>query len=224
MAEQPSPKRQVGGSTPSAPASGKPEIGPDRDRKAEVKEKQMTSATPAFEEGRRDKAQIEAAAKPSLIHAYKPGEGYATRLGMMVVVMAYVAFACHHWFYNWVFLRDFVDNMFSAMSLGRLTSWSFDPTAGRIIAGFGAFVLAAAGFCTGYYFIYVKRSTADFLIKTDGELAKVTWPRISPWFKTDTQVWGATYVVLIVVFALTLYVFGVDWVLQRLAQILFYAR
>ncbi len=50
----------------------------------------------------------------------------------------------------------------------------------------------------------------------------MTWPKVSPWFKADTQVWGATYVVLIVVVALTLYVFGVDVVLQTIAQKLFY--
>ena len=56
------------------------------------------------------------------------------------------------------------------------------------------------------------------------EMGKVTWPKISPWFKPETQVWGATYVVLIVVAFLTLYVFGVDMVLQAIANWAFYGN
>ncbi|HYG73500.1 MAG TPA: preprotein translocase subunit SecE, partial [Planctomycetota bacterium] len=154
---------------------------------------------------------------------HKPGEGYATRLGMMVIVMAYTAFACHHFYYNWVWLRNFVDGILSSIWLGWMVSWTYDLTAAKIVAMGGTLLIAAVGFFVGYYFIYLKRSTAEFLIKTDVELSKVTWPKISPWFKMDTQVWGATYVVLIVVAALTLYVFGVDLILNQLAQWLFYS-
>ncbi len=159
---------------------------------------------------------------PSGLQVHKPGEGYATRLGIMVVVMAYTGFACHHWYYHWVYLRDFADSMLGAVGLGFLTRWTLDSTVAKWISTGGTVVLAATGFAVGYYFVYIKRNTAEFLIKTDTELGKVTWPKIVPWFKADTQVWGATYVVLIVVVAMTLYVFGVDFVLQSIAQKLFY--
>ena len=68
---------------------------------------------------------------------------------------------------------------------------------------------------------FVDRFGVD-LIKTDTELGKVTWPKITPWFKSESLVWGSTYVVLIVVVALTVYVFGVDLVLQWISQKLFY--
>lgn len=161
--------------------------------------------------------------EPWSFTAHKPGEGYATRLGMMVVVMAYTFFACHHWYFNWVFVRDFFDNMLRGTFLGFLTNWMFNPGAAGAVAGVGAGVVAAAGFFVAYYFIYVKRNSAEFLIKTDGELGKVTWPQITPWFKPETKVWGATYVVLIVVAALTLYVFGIDLILQWIANNLFYS-
>jgi len=156
--------------------------------------------------------------------AYKPGDGYATRLGMMVVVMSYTAFACHHWFYNWVYLRNFLESMFTPLHLTILTNWTYELTAAKILAGGGAMALAALGFFTGYYFIYVKPASAEFLVKTDTELSKVTWPKVTPWFKSETQVWGATYVVLIVVVALTLYVFGVDFILHNIANWLFYGE
>ena len=60
------------------------------------------------------------------------------------------------------------------------------------------------------------------MIKTDQELAKVTWPKVSPWFRPETQVWGATYVVLIVIAGLTLYVLAVDSALEMIAKVLFF--
>jgi preprotein translocase subunit SecE len=178
--------------------------------------------TPSDDAGKNAKqAEVPAPASGGFT-AHKPGEGYATRLGMMVVVMAYVAFACHHWYYNWVYLRNFIEGTLTPISLGVLVRWTYDPTASRVIATLGTLTIAAAGFAVAYFFIYVKRRTAEFLIKTDGELSKVNWPSITPWFKPESKVWGATYVVLIVVAALTLYVFSVDLVLQSIANFLFY--
>jgi preprotein translocase SecE subunit len=70
----------------------------------------------------------------------------------------------------------------------------------------------------------VRRDSAEFLVKTDQELAKVTWPKVSPWFRPDTQVWGATYVVLIVIAMLTLYVLAADTVLEFLAKQAFFSK
>ena len=156
------------------------------------------------------------------VNVYKPGEGYATRLGMMAVIAAYVLFACHHFYFQWVFVRDFVDEIFRGIGFPKLTNWMTGLSVSNFIAIAGTAFIAIAGLLTGYYFIYVKRQTADFLIKTDTELNKVTWPKITPWFKADTLVWGSTYVVLIVVVALTVYTFGVDMVFQWISQKLFY--
>ena len=186
---------------------------------------QMTTAvtaTPAGDNAGKGGPKPVPAARSTGWQAYKPGDGYATRLGMMVVVMAYVAFACHHWFYNWVYLRNFVEAMFTALHMSFMTNWTYDLGAAQAIAYVGAVGLASLGFLTAYYFIYVKPASAEFLVKTDMELSKVTWPKITPWFKMETQVWGATYVVLIVVAILTAYVFGVDIILQKLANMLFY--
>ncbi|MGD0092390.1 MAG: preprotein translocase subunit SecE [Planctomycetota bacterium] len=160
----------------------------------------------------------------SWFQVHKPGEGYATRLGMMVVLMAYAGYACHHWYYNWVWLRGFVESLIGNTFLRVLTNWMYETTAARLIASGGMALLATASFLASYYYIYIKRASAEFLIKTDGELAKVTWPRATPWFRADTQVWGATYVVLLVIAALTLYVFGIDMVLQWLANEVFYGH
>jgi preprotein translocase subunit SecE len=157
-----------------------------------------------------------------ILQVHKPGEGYATRLGMMAVVMAFVLFACHHWYYNWIYFRNFLAGIVSSIGLGALTDWTGNVGAQKWIAYIGSGALAVAGFLAGYYFVYVRRASAEFMIKTDGEMAKVTWPAVTPWFKVNTKVWGATYVVLIVVAIMTVYVFGVDMALQFVSNKAFY--
>jgi preprotein translocase subunit SecE len=181
----------------------------------------VAASTPADQTSRGKEAE-KVPAGHSKFQVYKPGEGYASRLGMMVVLMAYAGYACHHWYYNWVFIRDFFDGFVKGTFLKFATNWMYESTAVRYVAGVGTIVLAALAFAVAYYYIYLNRRSADFLIKTDGELAKVTWPKTTPWFKADTQVWGATYVVLLVIALMTLYVLGIDLVLQWFANNVFY--
>ncbi len=157
------------------------------------------------------------------MRAYKPREGYATRLGGMVVLSAFVAFACYRWYYGWSAIHDLIGRFFRPIGLAFLVDWvDASPWYGEAIGFGGAILTGTIGFLVSYYYIYAKPRTAEFLIRTDGELRKVTWPKYEPWFKPDTEVWGATYVVLIVVLGLTLYIYGVDWVLQALARTVFY--
>jgi preprotein translocase subunit SecE len=154
---------------------------------------------------------------------HKPGEGYATRLATFVIAMLFVAYTCHHWFYGWTFLRGFFDRMLQALHL-RVLGWSYDPVVARYVAFIGVAVLLVAGGLASFYFIYVRVRSAEFLVKTDGELAKVTWPKITPWFKPEAKVWGATYVVLIVLALLTVYIMVVDQALVVLSRWLFYVN
>ncbi len=54
-----------------------------------------------------------------------------------------------------------------------------------------------------WYLIGVNRSSADFLIATEGEMKKVTW-------SSRKEVWGATKVVIGMVIFLTIGLFTVD--------------
>jgi preprotein translocase subunit SecE len=178
----------------------------------------VTTSSNAPEDSRGNKPAVESVRSGNPLSVYKPGEGYATRLGLMVVIFAYMIFAARQWYYNWVFIR----NVFESIGLGFLTNWTANVQGTVQVAGTA--VVALTGMLLGYYYIYIKPQTAEFLIKTDTELGKVTWPKISPWFKADTQVWGATYVVLIVIGVLTLYVFSVDVILKRIADFIFYSK
>ena len=143
---------------------------------------------------------------------------------MFVVCILFTIFTCHHWFYNWILLRDFLMSALEFLGIQGLLSWTRSGASQFTISSFGAAVIFGLGLLIGYYYIYIKVRTAEFLVNTDAELKKVTWPKITPWFKPDTHVWGATYVVLIVVAALTLFVLGVDSLLGKFAELLFSAK
>lgn len=159
-----------------------------------------------------------------LLHAHKPGDGTTTRLGLFVALMAFVAFTCHHWYYNWQFLRRFLLERLNSLGGAFLLDWSVQPGAAWVIQVSGTAVLALLGFGFAYYYIYVKPKTAEFLVQTDTELRKVSWTKVKPMFRPDTELWGHTYVVLIVVVLLALFIFGVDFILNFLGQAAFYSK
>jgi len=161
-------------------------------------------------------------ARRGLWKVHKPGEGTVTRLGLFVSMAAFLFYACHRWFYHWTFFRDVLARWLESLEWRSLLNWAFDPQIQKVVSWAGVLVLGLG--CGGllYYYLYIKVRSAEFLVQTDMELKKVTWPRITPWFKVNTPVWGATYVVLIVVVLLGLFVFGVDWVLTWLADMAFY--
>lgn len=154
---------------------------------------------------------------------HKPGEGAVTRLGLFVTMAAFLFYACHRWYYHWTYFRDVLGRWLEALQWRGILNWAFDPQIQRAISWAGVLVLGVGGGALLYYYLYVKVKTAEFLVQTDMELRKVTWPKITPWFKINTPVWGATYVVLIVVVLLAAYVFAVDWVLTWLADTAFYS-
>lgn len=151
------------------------------------------------------------------LHPHKAGEGYATRLGCFVIGMLFVWFAAHHWYYSWTVV------------IGHLNLWGMldfamrDPVRDWVEIG-GTFVLVAGGMLLFYNIVYCRPRTSEFLVKTDGELAKVTWPSVTPWFKPEAKVWGASYVVLAVLGILTVYIFAIDAILNLAAQWAFYGK
>jgi preprotein translocase SecE subunit len=157
-----------------------------------------------------------------ILPVYKPGEGAVTRLGFFVVLGSFILYGAHSWYYNWTFMRTTLLKYLEPIGLGVLLNWTTDGIMPKIVGFAGSGILIGGGLLLAYYYLYVKPRSAEFLIQTDGELRKVTWPKVSPWFKPETQVWGATYVVLVVVVLLALYVFSVDTVLNFLAQKVFY--
>ena len=83
-------------------------------------------------------------------------------------------------------------------------------------------VIFAIGLGSVYYLVYSWAKGANFLIETENELRKVTWPSHRPWFKMSTELWGASYVVIFVLCAMALVISGWDWILSSLTGWIFY--
>ncbi|HHT9119283.1 MAG TPA: preprotein translocase subunit SecE [Candidatus Hypogeohydataceae bacterium YC41] len=58
-----------------------------------------------------------------------------------------------------------------------------------------------------------SKKTVEFLIETQGELQKVSWP-------TREELTGSTVVVIVSVIILGIYIFAVDWVITRVMKLI----
>jgi preprotein translocase SecE subunit len=143
---------------------------------------------------------------------YRAGEGRLTRYGALVVFLAAGAFSAYRWYLfaaGWEWLPF----------LGRLPRIGvYEVSWGHIGAG----LLVFASALLGYRVAFVRPKTSDFLIETEIELRKVTWPEWKPLFRSGTELWGHTYVVIAVVAALALYIFAVDTVFQAAVDLIFF--
>lgn len=140
---------------------------------------------------------------------YRPGEGRFVRLSALVMVLAAGAFSAYRW-YLW--------------ALDKGLKWPL-PQIGPHQMNWGevgAALLIVAFAILGYWVAFVRQKSSDFLIETEIELKKVTWPEWKPMFRANTELWGSTYVVIIVVVALTMFVAAVDLVLQLGADAIFF--
>ena len=123
---------------------------------------------------------------------YKPGQGKIAR-GVAAIGLAAFGFwgaiETHTWMIDYA-----------------VRSWLYVGYAvpGAILATF----LWAA------WFVSNRGATTDFIIETETEMKKVTWP-------TTREVTGATVVVIIVTVGMGLYLFGVDrLIIQPLFQLI----
>jgi preprotein translocase SecE subunit len=85
----------------------------------------------------------------------------------------------------------------------------------------GAAALLVAGVIGTYLVIFVNARAADYLIAVEGEMRKVYWPKIRPWFSWGSELWGSTYVVIIVVVVLSVFLQLVDLGFAPLAKLIF---
>ncbi len=96
------------------------------------------------------------------------------------------------------------------VTLGASWLWEIVSTSVRIgdiqpiyIAAGTALLVCAVFGSLVYYYVGVKPATVEFLIATEGEMKKVNW-------STRREIFGSTWVVLAVVFLITMLVFMFD--------------
>ena len=136
---------------------------------------------------------------------YRPGEGRWGRFGALAVVLGMSAFGAYRW-HLW----------------GSSGSWSnWLPWLGRLpMIGrhelnwgeIGAALILIVFTLLAYRVCFVRSGSSDFLIETEIELRKVTWPEWKPMFRMSTELWGSAYVVILVVAALALLIAAIDYV------------
>jgi preprotein translocase subunit SecE len=133
---------------------------------------------------------------------YRPGEGRWTRFGALAVVLGMAAFGAYRW--------HLMASVWTRLPwVGRL------PLIGRHELNWGeigAALILVVFTLLAYRVCFVRSGSTDFLIETEIELRKVTWPEWKPMFRMSTELWGSAYVVILVVAALALLIAAIDYV------------
>jgi preprotein translocase subunit SecE len=129
---------------------------------------------------------------------YRPGEGRWARILAMLAIVLMGLFSAYRW-HLWAEKVSWRIWWLPGIGAHQMT-WS----------EVGAAILMIVFMLVGYRICFARVGTSDFLIETEIELRKVTWPQWKPLFKSDTELWGSTYVVILVIAALAAFVGLVD--------------
>ena len=132
---------------------------------------------------------------------YKWPQGRVVRYIAAGVVLSFVGYAAYR-FYAWQ--SDWVLGWMAGVKVGNLA---------LSVGVVGAVLLAAAGCVGAYVLAFAHPGVGEHLITVEGELRKVYWPKMKPWFSRQTELWGSTYVVIAVVVILSLFIYVADHVL-----------
>ncbi|MFH0910591.1 MAG: preprotein translocase subunit SecE [Planctomycetota bacterium] len=124
---------------------------------------------------------------------YKKGQGTVSRSGAVILFFLFGAYSGYSWYQAW---------------LG-MSAWAGWTGALALLLGF-----SGAGAVLALY----RPKTSDFFIEMDAELRKVIWPATQPVFDAKAEAWGATYVVIVTVIVLTLFIYVVDRLLMLVWQ------
>lgn len=99
-------------------------------------------------------------------------------------------------------------------------NWANILTRGAL----GAALLLLAGIVGAYFLVFVNAKASDYLISIESEMRKVYWPQIKPWFSWSSELWGSTYVVILLTVLLAAFIKAIDLALAPLAKFIFEVR
>ena len=141
----------------------------------------------------------------SLFFKHKPEQGLVVRGSGLAMIAALLLFGCYGLYYFVYSQGDLFKNAIGGWMIVPLVDLEINP----------ALVVALVVFCSGVFaaaYFLGRPKTADLLIETETELAKVTWPS-----------WAETVNASVVVIFTTLFMAGLlfvfDVVLRRLTGI-----
>ncbi len=132
---------------------------------------------------------------------HKEKQGKVTRAGAVVIGVILALYSGFSW-YRWqLSIEDASSASLSSLFLNH--------------AFIGAIIIFLAITAFSVYLSYFSVKSSDFLIDVDVELRKVVWPDALPLFDPKAEAWGATYVVIVTVIFLTIYIGLVDTILEN---------
>ena len=136
------------------------------------------------------------------VKLYKPGQGMLVRWIAFGLVSLMVLFGCHS-LYSFVGTRS---------DWWMIVVFTFPVIDLAVTYGFLISTAVAAALCfVGYMFVVNHPKCAEFLIETEGELKKVNWP-------PRHEFLGSSFIVILSVMIISLYLMLVDFVLGKTVQ------
>ena len=158
---------------------------------------------------------------------HRVNDGKLLRRATALAMICFGLFGCRSWYFwqqNWtVHLLNPWETSGSAEGINIFVA-QWGPRIGvRLnLDVIGTLLLFIGVLVLTYYVIFVNVRSANFLIETEGELRKVTWPAVKPWFKMDTEMWGSSYVVIFLLCLMAVVIGLWDLLLGQLANMAFY--
>jgi len=144
---------------------------------------------------------------------YKWPQGRVMRYVAAAVCLSYLSFGVYRT-YTWLGAKKLPVELVKSMPEG----------VAKVVtpAVLGSVVLLLVGAVGIYLLAFVNARAADFLISVEAEMRKVYWPKIKPWFAWSSELWGSTYVVIIVVVILSVFIRVVDMCFTPLSRWIFH--
>ena len=133
---------------------------------------------------------------------YKHGQGKLSR-GLAGMGMGMFGFFASYRLYLWLGAYDFFKGDLPLLPSNLLGAEM--PVNYALVVGLGLLI----GTAVGTYLISNHPKVADFLLETEAEMKKVSWPSVN-------EIWGSSVVVLIVTIIFGVYLLGVDYSLGSL--------
>ncbi len=146
------------------------------------------------------------------MEVYKKNQGFHARLFIGVLLGGFSLFAAHAVYGTFIESPQLYPGAVVPL-VGTKLTWGLVSATTFFLVSVALIGVYTTGFETGLGRVDTNsKKTVEFLIDTQGELQKVSWP-------TREELIGSTGVVIILLFILGAYIFGVDWVITRIMRV-----
>ncbi|MGR3296378.1 MAG: preprotein translocase subunit SecE [Candidatus Bathyanammoxibius sp.] len=147
------------------------------------------------------------------MEVYKKNQGFQARLFIGILLGGFALFAAHAVYGTFIESPQLYPGA-EVPLVGTKLTWGLVSAVTFFLVSVGLIGVYTTGYETGLGRVDTNsKKTVEFLIDTQGELQKVSWP-------TREELIGSTGVVIILLVILGAYIFGVDWVITRIMKII----